>query len=119
MRKDKLAAGFKPKLPPPPKQTPVPEGQAMQFEQAKDARPPQEPPLREELPQASPPQGPPSAGRKGSRRRSPSEPGERVTVYLPPDVATELRVRCAQDRRSLSDAITEATEVWLKTPATG
>lgn len=39
--------------------------------------------------------------------------GERVAVYLPPEMAVELRVRCARERRSVSDAITEAVGNWL------
>lgn len=41
------------------------------------------------------------------------ESGERVSVYLPPDMATELRVRCARERRSVSDGVTEAIGAWL------
>jgi plasmid stability protein len=33
-----------------------------------------------------------------------------MVVYLPPELATELRVRCARERRSLSDAVTAAVE---------
>jgi hypothetical protein len=40
--------------------------------------------------------------------------GERLAIYLPPDVAEELRVRCARERRSISDAVTEAVTGWLK-----
>ncbi len=40
--------------------------------------------------------------------------GERLAIYLPPDVAEDLRVRCARERRSISDAVTEAVTVWLK-----
>ncbi len=56
-------------------------------------------------------EGPRSAA--GSRLRRPTL-GERVTVYLPPDMAQRLRVRCAAERRSLSDAVTEALCRWLK-----
>lgn len=40
--------------------------------------------------------------------------GERLAIYLPPDVSEELRVRCARERRSISDAVTEAVRLWLK-----
>jgi len=40
--------------------------------------------------------------------------GERLAIYLPPEVAEELRVRCARERRSISDAVTEAVSGWLK-----
>ena len=42
-----------------------------------------------------------------------AESGERIAVYLPPALAEKLRVRCATDRRSLSDALTEALTQWL------
>jgi hypothetical protein len=40
--------------------------------------------------------------------------GDRVTVYLPPELAEGLRVRCARERRSVSDAVTEAVFAWMK-----
>ena len=43
-----------------------------------------------------------------------TELGERMVVYLPPELATELRVRCARERRSLSDAVTAAVEAWTR-----
>lgn len=43
-----------------------------------------------------------------------SELGERVAVYLPPELATELRLLCARERRSLSDAVTDATSEWIR-----
>ena len=39
-------------------------------------------------------------------------PGERLTVYVPAELAEVLRVACAKERRSLSDAVTEALGVW-------
>lgn len=50
---------------------------------------------------------------KASRLRR-DKLGERVAVYLPPKMAERLRVRCAKDRRSVSDAVTEAVDMWLK-----
>lgn len=40
--------------------------------------------------------------------------GERLAIYLPHDIAEELRVRCARERRSISNAVTEAVAGWLK-----
>jgi hypothetical protein len=42
------------------------------------------------------------------------ERGERLNCYVPADLATKLRVRCAVERRSLSDAVVAALEAWLK-----
>jgi hypothetical protein len=53
--------------------------------------------------------------KKESRRRR-AELGERVTAYLPPPMEEELRVRCAREKRSVSDAVTEAVGVWLHSP---
>ena len=44
------------------------------------------------------------------------ERGERVAVYLPAEIAEALRVRCARERRSASDAVTEAVRMWLEDP---
>jgi len=46
-----------------------------------------------------------------SRRRRPIR-GERMAVYLPPELVEELRVRCARERRSMSDAVSEAVGLW-------
>lgn len=43
-----------------------------------------------------------------------SEPGERVHVLLPPDVAQELRLAAVRDRRSVSDLVTEVLRAHLK-----
>lgn len=56
-----------------------------------------------------PPTPPASQLRRGER-------GERLTVYLPPDLARALRVRCAEDNRSASDAVTTALLAWLTSP---
>lgn len=66
-------------------------------------------------------EAPPLAGRRApqpataapSRLRRP-ERGERISVYVPPELAEALRVRCARERRSVSDAVTEALATWLK-----
>ena len=39
---------------------------------------------------------------------------ERLNLYVPTDVATGLRVRCAETRRSISDGVTEALRLWLQ-----
>ncbi|MCC7542614.1 MAG: ribbon-helix-helix protein, CopG family [Deltaproteobacteria bacterium] len=40
--------------------------------------------------------------------------GERLSVYLPPELAQELRLKCVKQRRSVSDAVTEAVRQWVK-----
>lgn len=40
--------------------------------------------------------------------------GERINLYVPEALATKLRVRCARERRSLSDAVAAALEAWLE-----
>lgn len=47
-----------------------------------------------------------------SRRRR-AVPGERLALYLPKELAHELRVAAVTDRRSLSDAVTDAVREWL------
>ena len=54
---------------------------------------------------------PPKAGSRLKRETV----GERVTVYLPPALAAEVRRRCLEERRSVSDAMTEAAQAWLST----
>ena len=39
---------------------------------------------------------------------------ERLNLYIPMEVATALRVRCAETRRSVSDGVTEAVRLWLQ-----
>ncbi len=46
---------------------------------------------------------------RGKRKKA----GERLTIYVPPELAEEVRVRCAKERRSLSDAGTEALSMWI------
>ncbi len=52
---------------------------------------------------------------KGGSRLKRDTLGERVTVYLPPQLAANLRRRCLNERRSLSDALTEAAQAWMNT----
>lgn len=51
--------------------------------------------------------------KSGGSRLKRASLGERVTVYLPPKVAARIRRRCLSERRSLSDALTEAALAWL------
>lgn len=44
------------------------------------------------------------------RRRA---PGRRLSLHVEYDVARRLLVRCAEEDRSISDAVTEAVEAWL------
>lgn len=57
---------------------------------------------------------PPSATstRKATKLRAATR-GERLTIYLPPDVARALRLRCADENRSASDAVATALRAWL------
>jgi Arc/MetJ-type ribon-helix-helix transcriptional regulator len=50
---------------------------------------------------------------KASRLRR-EESGVRVAGYLPAELEQELRMHCAQDRRSVSDALTEAVRALLE-----
>lgn len=93
MKRKPVASGFA--LPSPPKRTPIAEPTAQRFT------------LAEERPAKA------SATPSKLRR---AELGERVAVYLPPELAAELRVRCARERRSLSDAVTAAVEAWVRGP---
>jgi len=47
-----------------------------------------------------------------SRRRR-SKGGKRVAAYLPSDTYKRLRIQCAKEDCSVSDAITRAVEDWL------
>ena len=87
-KEKRLALGFD--LPKPPERTAVKDELATKFVKAERRGPANESRLRRE------------------------SGGERLAIYLPPDVAEELRVRCARERRSISDAVTEAVTVWLK-----
>ena len=90
--KSALAKGFK--IPAAPKRTPVPEEKAAPFVEPK--------------PKTA------AAPKPSAKRRT--ERGERVTFYLPSkDVETQLRMRCAKEGRSVSDALTELVEAWLRT----
>lgn len=51
-------------------------------------------------------------GRGLSRMRR-DEMGERLTTYVDPDIAMELRLFCVHERRSVSDAVNEALRRFL------
>lgn len=51
-------------------------------------------------------------GPAATRRRT--EKGERVTLYLPPELAKQVRLLCVEERRSMSDAATEALTAWTR-----
>lgn len=51
--------------------------------------------------------------KKSSTKLRRAELGERIAVYLPPKLAEELRVKCARQRQSLSDAVTYAVAAWV------
>jgi len=39
--------------------------------------------------------------------------GVRLNVYVPGELERRLRIRCAEERRSMSDAVTQALDKWL------
>src|SRR3990172_6112 len=96
-KSDELAKGFS--LPAIPKRTEIPEEAALRFLQGKQA---------EKVV---------SAPRPSRLRRAGN--GQRVAISLPPDAAVALRIRCAQERRSVSDAVTEVVTVWLRSSKPG
>lgn len=71
------------------------------------------PPERTEVPEAS---ARAFAGAGTARRHE--ERGERLGVYVPPELAEGLRIECARRRRSLSDAVAEALAMWLEAKQT-
>lgn len=61
---------------------------------------------------------------KPKRGRPPKADGkaatwEKLTIYLPPDVATALRHRAVDERCDLSDVVANAVAAFLKVPSTG
>lgn len=50
---------------------------------------------------------------KASKLRRDDIDGARVNVYVPKDIEERLRERAFRERRSISDAVTEALEQWL------
>jgi hypothetical protein len=47
----------------------------------------------------------------GSKRRRSA--GQRLAIYIPAPLVERLRVRCAKEGRSLSDAVTCAVKKWM------
>jgi hypothetical protein len=118
-------APLKVDLPKLPVRTPVPEPEAERF--VEEAAPPAEPPAKPKP--AAPARSAPARAPRLSSSKAPTqsasssrlrrdEAGERVVAYVPPDLATDLRVACARSRRSMSDAVTEALTMWLSTHST-
>jgi hypothetical protein len=87
-KKGELAKAFA--LPKTPDRSPVPEAEARKFERAR-----------------------PLALASGSKLRRTEGGGKRVSGYVPPEIEEAVRVRCAKERRSMSDALTEALSLWL------
>ncbi|MBA2683893.1 MAG: hypothetical protein H0U66_05330 [Gemmatimonadaceae bacterium] len=57
----------------------------------------------------------PGARQRSSRlRRAQAEDTERLNVHVPIGTANRVRERAVKERRSLSDAVTEALDSWLK-----
>jgi hypothetical protein len=83
-----LASGFQ--LPKAPKHTPVKETTARLFVGAKK-----------------------KAGKSDKSLRRDGVDTVRLALYFPPDVAKALRVRCIEESRSVSDAVTAAVSAWL------
>jgi hypothetical protein len=54
------------------------------------------------------------AGQVPERKTSRRPRGERIVFYIPPEVAEEVRVRCARARMSLSEAGAEALAMWIR-----
>lgn len=55
------------------------------------------------------------ASRRKAQKRIPADDGlERIHVRIPADLATALRVRCAEGRKSLAEGVTEAILGWIK-----
>ena len=52
----------------------------------------------------------------GAARKRRETAGERLTLYVPPQLAEDLRVFCARQRRSLSDVGTEALAKLMNHP---
>ena len=115
-------APLKVDLPKPPVRTPVPEPEAERFVEEEVApradettvkRKTTPPPLSAaRAPRTAVVKAPAKVSSTASRLRR-DESGERVVAYVPPDLATDLRVTCARSRRSMSDAVTEALTMWL------
>lgn len=56
-----------------------------------------------------------SPKRRGIVERSDGRLRARMTIYLPPDLAKALRVRCASEGMEISEAVAEAIQKYLDT----
>ncbi len=117
---EQLGDGFA--LPKPPARTTVNEAAAARLEASLEGVEPGTADLESGRAQTKQASGAPKRRKKRSSVDSDEEPksrlrrdggGERVNVYMPPTLVSRLRVQCALDRRSLSDAVTAAVEAWL------
>lgn len=57
---------------------------------------------------------PPSAPAKKASRLRRDTPGERVNAYLPPEIVLAMREVAFKERRSVSDVLTEAAQLWYQ-----
>ena len=76
--------------------------------------PPEATPQVAALPAPEAPQAPRRRPAKVAPRLRRQDPGERLAVYLPPELVEALRIRCVRERRSASDAVSEAVSAWMK-----
>ncbi len=101
-----VARGFA--VPKAPVRTEVPEAEAARFVEGKAAK--------QKAAPATPPEPVDVSTTTVTRRATAKrrlERGERLTLYLPPELAAELRVYAARAGRSVSDAVTEAVRELL------
>ena len=68
-------------------------------------------PVAKVAPPAAPPRAPASPAPDTAKRRSSSGKGERITVYVPRDLAAWLGHHCVDAKCSASWAVTEALEL--------
>lgn len=57
-----------------------------------------------------------AGGEKPKEKPEPVSMGKakrRITIYCPPELATRLRVRAAEEDRSITDVVVEAVERYL------
>ncbi len=93
MPKKSLDAGFDlPETPPEKPRTPIAEKNAHRFVSGKRA----------------------VAATSARLRRDGVGDCERLNVYIPSEIAASVRERAFRERRSLSDAVSDALESWLK-----
>lgn len=54
------------------------------------------------------------ASRRKTQKKSTDENAERIHVRIPVDLATKLRVKCAEERKALADGVAEAIRGWVE-----